>query len=397
MNTNNPGNTINQFALFNLGFRPFFLGAAVFAIVSIALWTVIYLFRFTLPLANITPSQWHAHEMIYGYSLAVIAGFLLTAVKNWTGMPTLGRQGLIVLFSCWMAVRLLWLSGSSWLIVTAILDTLFCLILLIAISVPVIKKRQWTQIAIISKVMLLMVFNGLFYLGAFNLLQQGISWSLLGGLYLVVGLILTMGRRVIPFFIEKGVSYNVSLPNSKWLDISSMLLFVGFFISELFVPSPGWSSTFAMGVFLVNAIRLVGWHTPGIWGKPLLWSLYLSLWLISLGFLLFALDYYIDISRYLPLHALAFGGIGLVTMSMMARVSLGHTGRDIASPPPAISFALLILLGGSVIRIFMPYMAPGFYNIWIGLSALLWCIAFLIFTLAYVPVLCSPRVDGQPG
>jgi uncharacterized protein involved in response to NO len=397
MNTHKPGNSISQFALFNLGFRPFFLGAGAFAIVSIAFWAVIYLSRFTLPLVNITPSQWHAHEMIYGYSLAVIAGFLLTAVKNWTGIPTLGRQGLIILFSCWLAVRLLWLTGSSWLIITAILDTLFCVILLIAISVPVIKKRQWVQIAIISKVMLLMVFNGLFYLGAFNLLQQGIFWGLMGGLYLVVGLILTMGRRVVPFFIEKGVAYRVTLPNSKWLDISSMLLFVGFFISELFLSSPGWSSAFSLGVFLVNAIRLLGWHTPGIWGKPLLWGLYLSLWLICLGFLMFALDYYIDISRYLPLHALAFGGIGLVTMSMMARVSLGHTGRDVASPPPAISLALLILSGGAVIRIFMPYIAPGFYDVWIGLSALLWCIAFLIFTLTYLPMLSGPRVDGQPG
>lgn len=397
MNTNNPTNSINQFALFNLGFRPFFLAAGAFAILSIALWTVVYLFQVSLPLVNITPSQWHAHEMIYGYSLAVIAGFLLTAVKNWTGIHALGRQGLIVLFSCWLAVRLLWLTGSSWLIATAILDTIFCVTLLFAISLPVIKKRQWAQIAIISKVMLLMLFNGLFYLGAFNLLQQGIFWGLMGGLYLVVGLILTMGRRVVPFFIEKGVAYPVSLANSKWLDISSMLLFVGFFISELFISSPGWSSSFALGVFLVNAIRLLGWHTPGIWGRPLLWGLYLSLWLICLGFLMFALDYYIDISRYLPLHALAFGGIGLVTMSMMARVSLGHTGRDVASPPPAIGLALLILFGGSVFRIFMPYIAPDFYLIWIGLSALLWCLAFLIFTLTYLPVLCGPRIDGQPG
>ncbi len=397
MNANNPDAPSGQFALFNLGFRPFFLGAGTFAIVSIALWSAIYLFRFTLPPANITPSQWHAHEMIYGYSLAVIAGFLLTAVKNWTGIPTLGRKGLIVLFSCWLAVRLLWFTGPSWMVITAILDTVFCVMLLIAISSPVIKKRQWAQLAVISKVMLLMIFNGLFYLGVFNILQQGIFWGLLGGLYLVVGLILTMARRVVPFFIEKGVTYPVTLPNSKWLDISSMLLFVGFFISELFVSSTGWSSTFALGVFLVNAIRLIGWHTPGIWGKPLLWSLYLSLWLICLGFLLFALDYYIDISRYLPLHALAFGGIGLITMSMMARVSLGHTGRDVTLPPPAVGLALLILLGGSVIRIFMPYIAPDFYDIWIGLSALSWCTAFLIFTLTYLPVLSGPRVDGQPG
>jgi uncharacterized protein involved in response to NO len=242
-----------------------------------------------------------------------------------------------------------------------------------------------------------MAFNGLFYLGAFNLIDQGVFWGVLGGLYLVIGLILTMGRRVVPFFIEKGVDNAVNLPNSKWLDISSLVLFLCFFISELFIHSLEISSVLALALFMVNAVRLVRWHIPGIWQKPLLWSLYLSLWMICLGFLMFALDYVIDMPRNLPIHALAFGGIGLITLGMMSRVALGHTGRNVFAPPHVMSAAFLLLAMGAVVRVLLPYVLPQLYIWWIGLSALCWCTAFLIFTVTYLPILIRPRIDGQPG
>lgn len=385
------------YPLFALGFRPFFLGAGLFAVISITLWAMIYLLQFTVPLENISSAQWHAHEMIYGYSMAVIAGFLLTAVRNWTGISTLTGYPLALLFFCWLATRLLWLGGTSLLAVAAIADVMFSVIFLIAISRPIIKTRQWKQLAILSKVTLLIIFNSLFYLGAIGMVQHGIFWGTYGGLYLVISLILTMGRRVIPFFIEKGVGYPVTIPNSKWLDISSLVALLGFFIVELFIHHVGWSSALALCVFLVNAIRLILWHTPGIWKKPLLWSLYLSLWMISLGFLLLAIDYVMVVSQYLAVHAMAFGGIGIITLSMMSRVSLGHTGRNINQPPAIILPALLLLLAGGVIRVFMPILSTQLYPLWIGLSALLWIIAFVLFTIAYLPVLITPRIDGQPG
>ncbi|MCW8962823.1 MAG: NnrS family protein [Gammaproteobacteria bacterium] len=395
LNVNNPNP--QQFALFNLGFRIFFLAAGVFSILSISLWASIYLFQYSPPIQSMSISQWHAHEMIYGYSMAVVAGFLLTAVKNWTGVQTIFGKPLMLLFALWAVARILWLTGTSYLLIAGIFDNLFILLLFLAVSHPVIKVKQWKQLAVLSKILLLLLFNVLFYLGAFGILDQGIYWGLYGGLYLIIALIFTMGRRVLPFFIEMGVGYPVKLFNSKWLDISSLVFLLLFFIIELFFNIPWLSAGLAMGVFIVNAIRLVAWHTPGIWKTTLLWSLYIPFWFITVGFLLLACSYFFGISMFLAIHALAFGGIGALTMSMMSRVSLGHTGRDISSPPPIIGYALGILLLGAFFRVVVPLFVTQYYTLWIGLSQLLWIIAFLIYTVTYLPMFTKPRIDGQPG
>ena len=238
-----------------------------------------------------------------------------------------------------------------------------------------------------------MMFNILFYLGALNIVDNGVFWGIYGGLYLIIALILTMGRRILPLFIQNGVGYQVKLFNSKWLDISILLLFLAFFISELFLRNQVLSSYLALALFVMNAIRLIGWHTSGIWKKSLLWSLYLSFWFICFGFLLFA----VGVSKFIAIHAFAVGGVGVVTMSMMSRVTLGHTGRDISKAPKAISYALGILLFSAIIRVVMPLLDIQNYMVWIGLSQGLWIISFLIFTIIYFPMFMQPRVDGKLG
>ena len=380
------------FALFDLGCRPFFLGAGIFAMVTIGLWAAIYLFGLSLPIRSISSFQWHAHEMIYGFSLAVIAGFLLTAVNNWTGMKTVNATALVILFGLWLSVRLCFVFAANLIWLAAVLDLAFSVLLVIAVSRPVIIRKQWKQFVIISKLLLILICNSLFYLGALGVIDNGVFLGIYGGLYLVIGLILTMGRRVIPFFIENGVGYRVSLFNSRWLDLSSLVLFLGFFVSELFLGEKAISATLALILFFVNAIRLLGWHTPGIWKKSLLWSIYLSFWCITVGFLLFAVAYWFALSPYLATHAFAYGGVGLITIGMMSRVSLGHTGRDVSKPPKVIgsSFALLFL--GAIVRVLMPIIDVQHYVIWIGLSQLLWIAAFFVFTITYLPVLLKPRL-----
>lgn len=387
-----PPEQTSRFAFLELGFRPFFLGAAIFAMATIMLWAGIYFFDLSLPVSLISPAQWHAHEMIYGYTLAVIAGFLLTAVKNWTGIATSSGKGLLLLFSLWVAVRLCFVAFDSVIILTAILDAVFSIVLLVAVCRPIVVVRQWKQMAIVSKLFLILMFNAFFYCGVFGWMEQGVYWGIYGGLYLVLGLILTMGRRVIPSFIESGVDGSVSLFNSKWLDISSMLLFLGFFINEVFFHFPALSVWLAFLLFFVNAARLIGWHTPGIWRKSLLWSLYLSFWFITLGFLLFAVADRVGISKYLAIHAFAYGGIGLITIGMMSRVALGHTGRMVSEPPASAAIAFALLIAGALVRVILPIVSMANYNIWIGLSQLLWVIAFAIFVITYTPILIKPRL-----
>ncbi|MEQ8427273.1 MAG: NnrS family protein [Gammaproteobacteria bacterium] len=386
-----------NFALFNLGFRPFFLGAVLYSIIAVAVWMMIYAFNFSMPMGNLSIFQWHAHEMIFGYSLAVIAGFLLTAVKNWTGIQTLYGIRLFTLFILWATARFLFLLGATFISYALILDLLFIASLIVVTTAPVFKSRNYRQLGILSKLLLLGIANLCFYLGYIGTLDQGMYWGIYGGLYLVIGLILTLGGRVIPFFTESGVGYPVQLYNPKWITIAGLLVFLVFFVSELFLQSGLLSGYLAVALFIIYFIRLVGWYTPGIWKKPLLWSLHVAMLFIIIGFLLFAVSVFSDVSQLIAIHAMAYGGIGMVTVSMMARVSLGHTGRNVNKPPGLVNFIMVTLLAGAVVRVFLPLLTSDYYLVWIMISQILWIIAFLLFAMLYVPIWCRPRIDGQPG
>lgn len=387
----------SDFALWALGFRPFFLFAGLFAVIAMGMWMAIYVFNLPYSTTGISVYQWHAHEMIYGYSMAVIAGFLLTAVRNWTSQPTASGKALIALVAPWVVARIAMVFGDRFIAVAAVFDLLFMLALMIAVAMPIIEAKQWKQLGVLSKLMLLLAGNLCFYLGALGMLLPGTYLGIYGGLLLVIGLILLIGRRVIPFFIERGVGYPVQLHNAKWLDITSMLLFFLFFLAELFLAAPSVVFLLAGALFIVTSIRLYNWHTPGIWKKPLLWSLYVSLLFIDLGFLMFALNIFFDVPRLLAIHAFAVGGIGLITLAMMSRVAVGHTGRDIGNPPKIVSIACLCLIAAAVFRVIVPLFAMNQYPMWIMISQSLWIAGFALFVLRYLPILIRPRVDGRPG
>lgn len=387
----------NSLTLFNLGFRPFFLGAGLFAVISVALWLAFFLNLFTIPAGPISNFQWHAHEMLYGYAMAVIAGFLLTAVNNWTGLPTPKGIKLALLFSLWAAARLLFSLGEPYLIASATCDLLFATILLVVLSRLIIQSKQHKQFAVIAKLLLMVICNLLFFLGIYGVVEDGLLWGIYGGLYTIIGLILTIGRRVLPFFIERGVDKPVQLFNSKWLDLSSLFAMLAFFISELVLKNQAFSAYCALLIAVVNGIRLIGWHNSGIWQKSLLWSIYLAFWFICFGFLLFAGSYFFAIPKHLAIHALAYGGIGLATLSMMSRVTLGHTGRDINKPSKAIGFAFTLFLIGAFIRVVLPLFNAVDYLTLIKISQLLWVSAFVIFTAIHLPMLLKAREDGASG
>ena len=385
-----------SFALFNLGFRPFFLAAGAFATISMFIWMGIYIFGWSIQPYG-SAHTWHAHEMIFGYALAVIAGFLLTAVKNWTNVQTPTGLPLAIVFLLWLAGRVLPFFHTADMHLIALIDNLFILTVIISVSLPIIQKRQWQHSGILFILSLFLISNIIFYAGLLKFIENGTSIGLYSGLYLVIGLIFLMGRRVIPFFIEKGVDETVQLTNYKWLDISSPILFVGFWFANLFLTLPALSISLATILFILHAIRMAGWHTPGIWRKPLLWSIYLAYGFLTAGFALFALSHVFDISPFITLHTFAVGGIGLMTLGMMSRVALGHTGRDVFEPPKILALIFLLLIIASLVRIVLPMLFPAEYTLWIGVSQIFWITAFATFFLFYFPMLYKPRVDGRFG
>ena len=385
-------------AILNLGFRPFFAGAAVFSVLSMLVWTGIYILRWQWQPAGLPAATWHAHEMIYGYGMAVIAGFLLTAVKNWTGVQTLHGIPLLLLFLLWLTARLLLLAGGvGWLVWAALADGLFNVLLVLALAWPVFKVRQFKQFGILSKVILLMLANLLFYAGVLEIYPWGVQAGLYSGVYLILALIFVMSRRVLPFFIERGVDQPVTLTNRVWLDGASLFLFLAFWIADIIEPDSLLVAWLAGALCVLHAVRLAGWYAAGIWEKPLLWVLYLAYVAVAIGFALKVAVYVFSISPFLPLHAFTYGGVGLFTLGMMARVTLGHTGRNILEPPAAVAWMFGLLAIGSVIRVVLPLFDAAHYLLWMGVSQVLWMLAFSLFLWAFLPMLFRPRTDGQFG
>lgn len=383
----------------HLGFRPFFLLATVFATIAMALWVWLYHFNQLLPASpQLVGSAWHAHEMIYGYALAVIAGFLLTAIKNWTGVQTLNGIPLLLLALIWLLARVMpFVNHPLALTMMLLLDVGFNIALCLALVYPIIRAGQWMQMGVWSKVVLLAVFNVLFYLGLLGELASGVQWGLYGGLYIIVSLILMMARRVIPFFIEKGVDEPFMPVNRKWVDISSLVLLVAFLILEVFLPYPLMTAGVSLLLFVVHCVRISGWYTPGIRHKPLLWILYLAYGWMIIGFGMKALEPFVALNPMLALHAFALGGIGLMTIGMMARVALGHTGRSVFEPPTILTWIFAFMVTGSLLRVGLPLFLPQFYTLWVGLSQFAWITGFGLFAGVYAPMLYLPRIDGRYG
>ncbi len=387
----------------HLGFRPFFFAAISYGVVSISLWFVMYSLG-----KNILPNgynmiSWHAHEMIFGFSMATISGFLLTAVKNWTGIQTINHKPLLGLFLLWLISRGLAFVPGSWVLPTlAIIDSLYLLVVMWAFSVPVFKKKQWSNLAFSGKLLLILIANIIFYLGLLGYIDNGVHYGLYIGFYTMLAVIFNMGRRVIPFFIEKGLGCPFEAKNYKWVDASSLWLFLTFSAADIFIPIiyPQGKIIIlllALSLVVLHGARLYGWYHKAIWKKSLLWVLYIGYAWIVLGFLLKALSLVTDISPFLALHAFAYGGVGMITSGMMARVSLGHTGNNVFEPPKILHLIFALLFIGAIIRVLLPIFLGNYYLQLIEVAQILWITAFVIFFVRYAPMLIKARVDGRYG
>ncbi|WP_350656953.1 NnrS family protein [Psychrobacter sp. S1-30-MNA-CIBAN-0213] len=401
--------------ILNLSFRIFFSAAAVFAVVMMVLWSFVFTGHTDIDAQVLNPLYWHGHEMIYGYALAVVAGFLLTAVKTWTGVMMPHGYKLLGIFSCWLLARLSWLafglgmtiagSSISLLYAAAVFDLLFIGSMAFVIFRAVLQVKQYKQMGILAKLALLTLGNGLCYWGIINADMSTTRVGIYLGFYLIIGLVLTIGRRVVPFFIERGLSVSnaegvketVTLRNSKVQDIASLVFFLAFFIVDLFYPNKYLLTVTALGVAVVNIVRLKGWYHRGIWQKPLLWSLYIAFLGMCLSFLLYALQPWLGYAHSIAMHGLAIAGVGMMTVAMMTRVSLGHTGRSIHQPPKSVNIMYGLMVLVFVSRVLLPLVDVSHYLLWIMIAQGAWIACFVLFCMSYLPMLARPRPDGLFG
>ena len=398
--------------ILNLGFRIFFVGSAVFAVFTMLLWLAI-LQGFAPFKGAMNPFYWHGHEMVFGYALAVIAGFLLTAVKTWTNQPMPYGWKLFAIFLPWVLARIIWMGAhavpsNAMLVVAFVMDMLFWGLTSFAVIGAVWAARQKRQIGIIAKLVLLYIAQLAFYVGVFTSHLNMQQVSLYAALYLVIGMVFTIGRRVLPFFIVKGISVNndgkpnginVEQKNSTLLDRANLVGLFGFIVFDLFIIMPKIAAIFALICFIANALRLKNWYHAGIWQKPLLWSLVIAFAGMTASMLIFVVYPFIDSSmnlHALGLHGLALFGVGLMTVAMMARVALGHTGRKIHQPPKTVGAIFALMIVSALCRVLLP-MFGGDYMTWMLVSQVAWVLSFMLFCVSYVGILSKARTDGLFG
>jgi uncharacterized protein involved in response to NO len=277
----------------------------------------------------------------------------------------------------------------------AVLDCLFILILTIRISYPVIRGKDREKTGLAAHIALITISNVIFYLGVLGLLPDGQRWGVYSALFLVVSTILLMGRKMIPLFIRNGLDFKFEPRNWRVIDILSIFFFVSFFFSELFFKSGKLVSIISGILALIYSVRLYGWYSSRIWKKPMLWVLFVAYAWIAIGFGLKFLSLYFNIPDLPALHSFTYGGIGIMTVGFMSRVTLGHTGRNVFAPPNIVFWIFTVLLAGAIVRVFLPIIDSGNYLIWIAISQILWILSFFIFAIVFLPMLWKPSVEKR--
>jgi uncharacterized protein involved in response to NO len=382
--------------VWRLAFRPFFLAGSLYALVAVPLW----LLAFFGALPDWQPTggwlAWHRHEMLFGFAVAIVAGFLLTAVQTWTGQPSLSGTPLVVLAMIWLAARIGWLVNLP-LPVLIPLELLFLIVLAAQMARLLWAVKQTRNYPIVAVLSLLVIVDAVVLAGLAQgndaLQRQGI----LGGLWLVAALMSLIGGRVIPFFTQRGLGRVEQVKAWPWLEWS--LLVGSALIAILHAVGLAQTPSLLIGVLFLalgaaHLLRLARWYDAGIWGVPLLWSLHLAmLWLVvacvGLGLWHFGL-----LATSSPwLHALTVGAMSGLILAMIARVTLGHTGRPLQLPA-GMAWGLALFNLGSVARVFLSGVWP-LHSLW--LAALCWALALAIYVWRYAPMLVQTRVDGHPG
>lgn len=383
---------------FTLGFRPFYLVAGIFAAVAVPVWMTAYLGRIAVD-GYLPGVAWHSHEMLFGFAPAVIAGFLLTATRQWTGRPTASGMALAGLVALWIAGRVLVFTGPA--IVAPLVDGLFLPALALAVGIPIWKSGNRRNLFVVGILAALALANVFVHLDQAGLVDAGIGGTAIqAALNLLAILMAVMGGRIIPAFTGNAVP-TAEPRRHAGLEVAAIGLLLLVLATDLLAlgwPIEGpWLAAILAAAAVTHGIRLALWSPAATRTQPLLWCLPLAYaWIpISLALRAAALISP-DVDPLLATHALTIGAMGGLMLAMMTRSALGHTGRPLVAGWAEIS-AFVLVQAAVLLRIVPDLIWPDAHLIAVSLSSACWSAAFLIFVMRYAPILTRPRIDGRPG
>ncbi|MGE4111267.1 MAG: NnrS family protein [Burkholderiales bacterium] len=378
-------------ALWQLGFRPFYLLASLFSAASVLLWAAQYSGR--LPAAYLQGPLWHGHEMLFGYTMAVVAGFLLTAVRNWTGLPTPAGRPLMTLAALWVAGRVLVLTPlGTW---SAVVNAAFPVALAAAIAVPLWRARNVRNYFFVGLLLVMGLLVGALHASLLGMFELPPGFGLVLGLDVLLFIMAVMGGRVIPMFTNNGVPGAGAARHAvvEKTALGSVLLL---FIADLMQLQAEIVAAIALVAALAHGLRLYLWRPWRTLAVPLVWILHAAYAWIVVHLVLRVCSGLGWIAGSYAIHALTVGAIGGLTLGMMTRTARGHTARPLRADGSELTCFLLIQ-AAALVRVIGGMVSATLYLPSIQVSGVLWALAFGIYTVRYWPVLTRPRLDGKPG
>ena len=389
--------------LFSYGFRPFFLFGAIYAGLSVAIWLPLYAGELTLPTA-FSPRDWHVHEMLYGYVPAVVTGFLLTAIPNWTGRLPLQGRALIVLVAVWCAGRLaVAFSATIGWLPALMIDCGFLLLVAAAAAREIAVGRNWGNLKVVALLGLLATGNVCFHVEAHasGTADHGIRV----GLAVVVMLITLIGGRIVPSFTRNWLTRDAGSAAHRFalrrrlpapfgrFDLIAVGAGAASLLSWIVAPESIPTGIAMLAAGLLHIVRLSRWAGDRTLREPLVLILHLGYAFVPLGFVLSGLAALGVMSAAAGIHAFAGGAIGTMTLAVMTRASLGHTGRALhASGITQTIYAAVVL--AALLRV-AAALAPAYALPMLTAAGTLWVAAFAGFGLAYGPIVARRRVDAR--
>jgi len=377
-------------AILSYGFRPFFLGGAVWAVMAMLLWILSLTFGISVGGAY-GALNWHAHEMVFGFSSAVLAGFLLTAVPNWTGRLPVSGIPLAILFAAWLIGRIVFLNPDITNLYLAVaIESLFLPMLLFICAREIIAGRQWKNLKVLIAVGVVTIANLTFH----YLVMTGGDVAMANriGVSAYVLLIMLIGGRIIPSFtrnwLNKTGSTRFPVPFNRY---DGLCIVVAALACLVWVVMPESTLTAVLAIItaVLHTIRLYRWRGLSVAPEKLLLVLHVAYAFVPAGFIAIACAALGHLNPYSALHVMTVGVIGAMMLAVMTRATRGHTGRPLtATPTTQIAYLCIIL--AALLRPFAEMM-PNFFHTFLAASALFWMLAFGLYVVEYSPMLTQKR------
>lgn len=374
-----------------MAFRPFYALAALYGALTVVLWGFGYQGVPQLP-----GMFWHAHEMIWGYAGLVVVAFLLTAVATWTGQPPTRGAALGGLALLWLSARIAvfipdWGSAAS-----GVFGTLFFWCAAVCMAIPVIRSRNKRNYVAVFALFVLGGTHAAFHFNLQPFRPDVLLSGLQAGLIMVSGFIGLIGMRIISFFTSKRLG-TPQIPSPQWVAHASLWLPMSaamMMAHHVLLPAAALFSFTAGAIFTVQSYR---WWQKAVLKEPMLWILFAGYLFTGLGLMTVGVSYIKPAFLSAGIHLIGVGGIGVLTLGMMARTALGHTGNPIYPPPKTVPAAFWLMMAAVVVRVAAAFFAGTAYTHSIRTSAVLFAAALLLYAWQYIPWLVRPRSDGKPG